>query len=260
MPRSRCRIAVVNLALLFAGCNGPKVVAPLPTPAPTPIAHAPADAETIRAADVRILFVGNSHTSIHDMPGLVAAMIRDRRPAATVATHTIPVAYLEDAARDPSCRDEIESQAWTHVVLQAQKISMSGRHNYPREGGIDLAKRAKARGAAVVFYPEWGLQGKPGDGERQEAVYREMAEAAGVGVAPVAKAWDLALAGRPDLPLYGPDGNHQSPVGAFLTACVLTSRLTGESPAGLATFAYPAAAEADRRYLADVAVKALAEK
>jgi hypothetical protein len=85
-----------------------------------------------------------------------------------------------------------------------------------------------------------------------------MARAAGVQVAPVGRAWDLALSRRPDLPLHSADGNHQSRLGAFLTACVLCGRLTGESPADLASFPYPGANEKDRRFLADAAAKALA--
>jgi len=60
------------------------------------------------------------------------------------------------------------------------------------------------------------------------------------------------------LPLHAGDGNHQSPLGAFLTACVLVGRLTGESPAGLASFPYPETDEKDRKFLADAAAVALA--
>jgi hypothetical protein len=217
------------------------------------------DAEKVRSADVSILFVGNSHTAMHDLPGLVGGMIRFRRPEKTVYTHHVGVGFLEDVARDPRCRDEIESRPWKYVVLQAQKISASGRFDYSRKEGIDLARLAKDRGAGVVFYPEWGLKGVDGDGARQEKVYREMARDAGVGVAPVARAWDLALAARPELPLHAGDGNHQSPLGAFLTACVLYGRLTGDDPAALASYPYPAD-EGDRRFLAETAAKALSQE
>jgi hypothetical protein len=196
---------------------------------------------------------------MHDLPGLVCGMIRFRQPKKTVYSYTIFVGTLEDVARNTMCRDEIESRPWKHVVLQGQPISMSGRYNYSRKEGLDIAKRAKARGAAVLFYPEWGLQGVAGDGPRQEKVYREMARDAGVRVAPVARAWDLALAEWPDLPLHAGDGNHQSPLGAFLTACVLFGRLTGDSPVALASYPYPAGDEEVRTFLAEVAAKATFE-
>ena len=77
-------------------------------------------------------------------------------------------------------------------------------------------------------------------------------------MAPVGRAWDLALAARPGLTLYADDGNHQTALGAFLTASVLFGRLTDESPATLASFRYERASNADQKFLVDAAVKALA--
>jgi hypothetical protein len=97
------------------------------------------------------------------------------------------------------------------------------------------------------------------DGAKQERVYRQMAEAAGVRVARVGRAWDIALAARPNLSLHDSDGNHESQTGAFLTACVLAGSITGESPAPLWAFDYAPVGEGDRRFLAEAAAKALAE-
>jgi hypothetical protein len=244
-----CRIASFTLLLLLAGCKDPA--------APKPAAAA--DADNDRPADVRILFVGNSHTAMHDLPGIVCGMIRFRAPQTTASAQHIFAGFLEDAANNPACREALASGTFTHVVLQAQKISMNGKHEYSRQEGIDLARLGKAHGAAVIFYPEWGLKDVPGDGARQEKVYREMARDAGVAVAPVARAWDLALAARPELVLHAPDGNHQSALGAFLTACVLYGRLTGVSPANLAAYPYPAP-EQDRQFLAAMAAQAVSPK
>lgn len=257
MCRCRGRSAVVVLTLLAAGCGDPKPAGPAAEGLPQVTTGGGSDADRVRAADVRILFLGNSHTAGHDLTGLVAGMIRFRRPAQTVYTHFVPVAFLDGITRDPVCLAEIDTRPWTHVVLQAQRISVSGKYDYPRADGIEYAKRARAQGAAVVFYPEWGLKGVAGDGKRQEQVYREMARDAGVGVAPVARAWDLALAERPALGLHDADGNHQSALGAFLTACVLYGRLTSDSPAALAAYPYPKADEGERRFLAAVAARTL---
>lgn len=217
------------------------------------------DPNRVRDADISVLFVGNSHTSFHDLPNLVCRMIQFRHPGKKVYGHVIPVGFLEDVARDSRFREEVETRPWKFVVLQAQKISQSGKFEYSRQEGIDAARLAKARGARVYFFSEWGLRGVPGDGERQEMVYREMAQAADVEVASIRRAWDRALAERPEMPLHDGDGNHQSAVGAFLTACVLFGHFTGESPVTLSSFDYPVVSEPDRRYLAEMAAKALAE-
>jgi hypothetical protein len=257
---SRPRPVVLGTVLaLLTGCQGQADPVPVDGAAAAPaILGGPSDPKKVRTADVSILFVGNSHTSFHNVPGIVADMIRHRQPGKTVYTHTLMAGHLDDVAKDPACREEIEARPWRFVVLQAQRISASGKFDYSRAEGIDLAKKARARGAAVYFYSEWGLRGVAGDGDRNEKIYREMAKEAGAGVAAVNRAWDLALAERPELPLYASDGNHQSAVGAFLTACVLYGRLTGDGPAGLADLPYASAGEADRRYLADAAGRALA--
>ena len=255
LARRRSRVWFLHCLIsaflpLLIGCT------PAQPPA-GPTADGKSDPAKVRSADVSILFVGNSHTIHHDLPDLVCKMIRFRHPEKTVYSHVAFVPFLDAATHDSPCREEIETRRWKFVVLQAQRISVGGKHEYSRKEGIDIAKLAKERGAKVFFYSEWGLKDVAGDGARNEKIYREMADEAGVRVTPVNRAWDLALSQRPDLPLHEPDGNHQSKLGAFLTACVLFERLTGESPAPLAAFPYAAASEADRKFLVEAAVKAL---
>jgi hypothetical protein len=248
----RCSVPIL---VLLAGC------APDPAPEPeSPISTGRSDPDQVRAADIRIVFVGNSHTTFHNVPNLVAELIRMRRPGKTVFTHVIPTPHLDVAAQDPACREEIETRPWTFVVLQAQRISMSGKFNYSRSEGIELAKLARAHGATVYFFSEWGLKDIAGDAARNERIYTEMAREAGVRVATVGRAWDLALADRPEVALHAADGNHQSAMGAFLTACVLAGTLTGEDPTTFANYPYSAAGEADRRFLAAAAARAINPK
>jgi hypothetical protein len=244
---------------LAAGCGRDRTPADAPDAVPAVVFGGRSDAEKVRAADVSILFVGNSHTSSHGLPNLVCEMIRFRHPQKTTYAHVVSVSFLEETATNPACREEIESRPWKFVVLQAQKISASGKFDYSRAEGIEMAKLAKARGAAVFYFCEWGLKDRPDNGPRHEKVYREMAAAAGASVAAVNRAWDAALAGRPDLPLYEPDGNHQSETGAFLTAAYLCGKLTGENPAPLAAFPSAVVNAVDRVVLAEAAAKALTE-
>jgi hypothetical protein len=249
--RTNCLVPLGAALGLLCGCG--------PDPPPAGLSDTRSDPDKVRSADVSILRIVNSHTGSHNLPALIADMIRYRHPAKTVYSHQVPVAFLEDVGRDPTCHEEIESRPWKYVVLQAQKESRTGTVKYSTSEGIEIAKLARARGATVVFYSEWGLKEVPGHGRRIEEVYREMAAAADARVAPVGRAWDIALAARPELPLYASDGNHQSAVGAFLTACVLFGQLTDESAAGLATFPYAGAGETDRKFLAETAAQALAQ-
>ncbi len=177
-----------------------------------------------------------------------------------VYSKTVGVEFLEEVGNDPMYRKELESQPWNFVVLQAQKISMSGKYEYSKQEGIDFAKLAKSRGATVYFYSEWGRRGVDGDGATIEKIYESMAQAADVSLAPVGRAWDIALAEKPDLAMYAVDGNHQSEIGAFLTAAVFCGQLTGESPASLGAFDYQPIDKNTREFLASAAAKALTIK
>lgn len=244
---------------LITGCSSDRSAAVGPSQGDGAPLDRLSDAEKVRLADVSVLYIGNSHTSMHNLPNLVDRMIRFCHPEKTVYSRQVGVRFLEDVALDARFKQEIETRPWKYVVLQAQKESRSGQYQYSQAEGIEFAKLARARGAAVIFYAEWGLQGVADHGPRIEQIYREMAAASGARVASVGRAWELALAARPDLPLYSPDGNHQTAVGAFLTPCVLFGRVANESPAVLAPFAYPAVGEADRKFLSDTAAKALGQ-
>jgi hypothetical protein len=248
----RCCLPVC-IVVMFACCDRSSVSLSQET------ADQKRQTERVAQADYSILFVGNSHTEAHNLTGTICDMIRFVQPDKTVYGDFIQVVFLEGALRETNYRKEIKLRPWKFVILQAQKISASGRHKYSRKDGLEMAKMAKERGASVLYYPEWGLYKVPGDGERQEKVYREMAAEAGVSLAPVARAWDLAIAEQPNLPLYETDGNHQSPLGAFLTACVIAGRITGVDANTFAEFPYPIGSAADRKLLAAAAEKSLQE-
>lgn len=244
------RIGLILVITFSAGCNEPPAAV-----APISFGNA-SDTQRVDEADYSILFIGNSHTSSQDLPSLICKMIQFRFPEKKTYAHVMGVGHLEAVATDPRFDEEIQTRSWKFVVLQAQKISVSGKFDYSRTEGIEFAKRAKDRGANVLFFAEWGLKDKAGDGERQETIYAEMARDSGTRVAHVANAWDIALAQSPDLPLHARDGNHQSATGAFLTALVLFSEITGESPSVLSGFPYESLKDDVRKILIDAAEEA----
>ncbi len=195
------------------------------------------DAQKVTAGEPSILFIGNSHTSFENLPQRVAQLIKRAKPEQKPYVYTHSVATLKAAASDASCLSEIDTRAWDCVVLQAQEISMSGKYIYSNAEGIEIAKRATARGAKVFFFAEWGRQGVAGETERTEQIYQEMADASGASLIPVGQTWDRVLTAQPEMSLHAADGNHQSRLGAALTALVLAAFILDQDPNSFAGIA-----------------------
>ena len=194
-------------------------------------ATGPAPAQAV--GDVTLLFMGNSHTSYHDVPGMVAAMVRAARPGRTVSVTTAPGwMFLDERASDPATLELLDHRRWSFVVLQAQKYSTSGLYSYPIDGAVALARRARSASAVPILFPEWPRRGVD-ETQRIFDLHVSIARLAPACVAPIGQAWDLALARHPTLALHDADGNHSAPAGAFLAALVIAATMTGTPPDAL---------------------------
>ena len=187
------------------------------------------------AADINILFMGNSHTSINNVPGMVAAMVRAGKPGKTVATTEAPIwLHLEERANHVSSLALLQGQRWNYVVLQAQNYSLSGETFYPTTGAEQLVRLSRQAGALPVLFPEWP---RVGIAETQIIYNKYVAIAMKEPscVPPIPQAFDLSRARFPLLTLHAADGNHSAPAGAFLASLMLYVTITGASPMDLPT-------------------------
>jgi hypothetical protein len=221
----RALIAVLVPIVLFA-CGGGSGGQASFTPPPAP---------TAAAADISILFMGNSHTSVNDVPRMVAAMVRAGKPGKTVAGTLAPGSFhLDERADDAASLALLQSQRWTYVVLQAQNYSLSGEFFYPTTGAERLVRLSRQAGALPVLFAEWP---RVGIAETQiiYSKYVSIAIREPSCVAPIPQAFDLSRARFPLITLHAADGNHSAPAGAFLASLVLYSTITGASPRDLPT-------------------------
>lgn len=208
------RALLALLALTLARCR----------PDPEERASAPA------GPALALLFMGNSHSALHELPEIVAALVRAARPGQEVSVTQAPGwLFLDERARDPASLQLLREGRWSFVVLQAQRYSTSGTRTYSSAEAEALVQEARALGAVPVLFPEWPRRGVD-ETRRIFAVHRAIAAAAPACVAPVGQAWDRARAAYPDLVLHAGDGNHAAPAGAFLAALVLAAVITGGSP------------------------------
>lgn len=181
--------------------------------------------------DFQVLLIGNSHSSKNKLPDLLAAVIRTGQPGISVHAEAAPRwKFLSERLDDKVTTKALRSRNWTHVILQAQKYSTSGRYLHPTDAAEEWIRRVRRRGAAPVLFPEWGRRGEEDEGLRVHRLHMGIAEREPACIAPVGLAWEIMHRRDPAIRLHAYDGNHSNPTGALLTAFVLYQTVTG-SPA-----------------------------
>lgn len=203
----------------------PSTTATTAPPATTTTLPAAAVWEAVPAGEVNILFVGNSHTATHDVPGTVAELLEAVGSYEPMVT-TLSASFLRRAMERPDITEEISSGNWDVVILQGHEISMSHSTRYSQEEPVGLARLAIEAGSRALFFSEWKRKGID-ETAYIEDLYQELAAKSGAEVIPIGRSWDRFLAEKPEAELWLKDGNHASEQGAYLAAAAITYYLAG---------------------------------
>ncbi len=208
---------------------------------------------TARAGDtLRVLFIGNSHTYVNDLPGLFLGLSEaGGRPVRTDMS-AIGGYSLEDHTNTQATLDKIAQDSWDYVALQEQSVIPTihyWRYNsmYPAARLLDSLIRRQ--GARTVFYMTWGWkyggQQSYKDStspdfrdyfEMQESVrvaYLEIAAELSAAMSPVWMAFARARHIDSLVDLWQADYCHATLEGTYLGACVFYAVLHGANPTGL---------------------------
>jgi hypothetical protein len=183
---------------------------------------------------LRVLFIGNSHTFVNDLPVVFGKLVRAKHPSRGLAITDVTTggATLADHLKDGAAARAIARSPWDYVVLQEQ----SNTPAYAPDAFENSVRRfdalVKAAHAKTVIYELWPHRGATSS---DEAVYTRVAHAVDAIVVRVGPAWMRALAREPNLALYAPDGYHPAPAGTYLAACVFYATLLGETVDDLPT-------------------------
>jgi hypothetical protein len=202
------------------------------------------DTQTPRAC-LRILFIGNSYTSVNDLPKTFFELARSGNHPVEVGMFAQGGWSLADHIKSPELSDVMQSSKWDYVVVQEQSQipSMEQSRNtamYP--AARTLIGRIKDTGARPIFFQTWAHQnGWPENGMSNfesmqyqiDRGYLLIAQELNVPVAPVGDAWFDATQLDPQLELWQEDGSHPSEQGTYLAACVFYAVIFRENPQGL---------------------------
>jgi hypothetical protein len=196
-------------------------------------------------ACTRVLFIGNSYTSVNDLPGTFAAIARSGGRDVEVAMSAPGGATLADHVRSAATRAALVAQPWDVVVLQEQSVfpAVDGSRTGSFEPAVrSLVGSVMAIGARPLLLATWAHRdGAPGMGvpdyatmqARIDAAYAGIGRELGAGVAPVGAALTATHAADPAIDLWQADGSHPTAAGTYLAACVAYAAVFGASPLGL---------------------------
>ncbi len=207
-----------------------------------------------RAQDdtTRILFIGNSHTYMNDVPRLVANLAASGGHPVTTAM-SAPGGYtlLQHTTYQPSL-DLIAQGGWDYVSLQEQSLYPVidyYRFNsfYPAARFLDSL--ITERGYETILYMTWGRAriGSYSIGgyytiffngffhmqDSVSASFYMLGDELGCPVVPAGDAWATAMHADTSLFLWQADSLHATLPGSYLAACTFYATLFHASPVGL---------------------------
>ncbi len=196
----------------------------------------------------KILFIGNSYTSVNNLPQLILDIASTTGDDFYFQSSTPGGCTFQQHLAVSS--DLIKQGGWDYVVLQEQSqlpsfpYSQFMSESYPYAQQLCALIREYNPEAKIVFYMTWGRR----DGDAQNAPYYAplgtyegmdsllqaryliMAQDNQTMVAPVAKVWRYIRDNHPEIDLYQSDGSHPSLVGSYAAAFTFYSLLFSKNP------------------------------
>lgn len=192
-----------------------------------------------RQLPLKVLFVGNSFTFTHDVPGLTRALARaaEAKPELIVDSHVVGGATLENHWNDGAALAKIRSADWDVVILQEQSqrpLKPFGRDTLFFPYARKFAEAIRAAGAIPLFYMTWARPDMaPAPQQLWTDSYATVTKELTAECAPVGVAFERFGRAFPGTALTTDGNGHPSPHGAYLAACTFYAALYRKSPEGL---------------------------
>ena len=190
----------------------------------------------------RVLFIGNSYTSVNDLPGTLAALAKAGghpiQPGMAAPGGWTLAQHLNSA----ETLTALDSSKWDFVVLQEQSQIPSVEPTRTQEmypAARALVQKIHLAGAQPIFFLTWAHRDGWSDFNLPDYEtmqlqinqgYMTIANEMNTPVAPVGYAWLTAWLQDPQLGLWQADGSHPTELGTYLAACVFYAVIFRQSP------------------------------
>lgn len=173
---------------------------------------------------MRILFIGNSHTYVNDLPFIVKRILFANSIECEVTMLSHPGMGLDYHLEQPEMRFNILFGGYDYIVLQHDAHPFRGE-GILIEAAKGINEFISKTSATALLYMTWTeKQNREGQAAMAEA-YRKAAEEISAKVAPAGIAWELFREKHPECELYAEDGGHASMKGSILTAYTIAATI-----------------------------------
>jgi hypothetical protein len=205
---------------------------------------------------VNVLFIGNSHIYVNDMPKVLSRMSLSAKSPITIKTFQYtPGGYtLQHHWQDGNSVKLIRRGGWDFIVLQEQSERPYLYPQLMREYVGRFVEEIRKVNAEPVLFMTAAFQNKPEASDKLAYTYGAIAKELDIKVAPVGLAYKASFEKKPNLPLHNlPDVVHANESRTYLTACVFYSTLTRQKPDGLSVGGLNKVKPENEKYLQQIA-------
>lgn len=201
---------------------------------------------------VNALFIGNSYTSVNNLPQMVAQIAGSLSDTLTYQSNTPGACTFMQHCQNQSMT-LVRQGGWDAVILQEQSQYPSFPDSQVAQEVMPYARQlvdsvyAASPCAEPMFYMTWGRK----NGDASNAVYfpplgtyagmdsllalryRQMADENDASLCPVGRVWHWLRDHNPEIELYQSDESHPSPAGTYAAACSFYTLLFRRDPAAI---------------------------
>jgi len=202
----------------------------------------------------KILFIGNSHTFVNDLPETFFQFAKRAGKIVFVDSYTMGGATLQMHFENATTIQKIHERQWDYVVLQEQSqipsfIPERDTMFYPFAIALDSIIHSNWLCTQTLFFMTWAH--KNGDlgilqnggidtfeemQHRLRSGYLTIADSLSAGVVPCGWAWREVIQNNPIIELYSPDNYHPNENGTYLAVCAFYASIFRESAIGVDYF------------------------
>ena len=187
--------------------------------------------KNLNLKDIKVLFIGNSHTYMNDMPFLFSHIYKK---TTNFKAESVMLAFsgrnlewhLEEYL---SLRYNLLYGKYDYCIIQQAAHPFPPEENTLKDGKqiIDLCKKANT---IPVLYMTWAEKAHPENQQKMIDTYTKLAKETGSLLAPIGIVWRDIQNKYPDIDLYYKDGEHASPYGDLLISSLMVKTISGLNP------------------------------